>query len=112
MATRPLDLSQERCKGRERKGRKEGRKETLGQADWYREKKARKQLWKRTFWKSMEIETENKAGRNRERGDNAKMKLKPAAQNTSVVSGRRKSTKKANQLFPNFLLGFVGLRML
>lgn len=44
MATRPLDLSQERSKGRERKGRKEGRKETKWGRIGVGEKKAQEQL--------------------------------------------------------------------
>ena len=44
MATRPLDLSQERHEGRE-KG-KEGGEKGDTRVDWCPEKKAQKQFWK------------------------------------------------------------------
>ena len=76
MATRPLDLSQERHEGRE-KG-KEGGEKGDNRVDWCPEKKAQKQFWKGTSWKRVEIETESKAGRNwGKKRHNAKMKLHP-----------------------------------
>lgn len=103
MATRPLDLSQERHEGRE-KGEKG---DTV--VDWCPEKKAQKQFWKWTSWRRVEIETESKAGRNQgKRRHNAKKKLHPIVQYISIVS----EGGKANQLFPHFFLGSVGPRTL
>lgn len=79
MATRPLDLSQERRKGRERKGRKEGREETgEGGLMWGEESTG--QLWEMNVLEKKKVETETESKESRSKGKRTyveKKEIKP-----------------------------------
>lgn len=79
-------------------------------ADWCREKQAQERLWKRTFQRRVEIETENEESSNWGKGSrHAKMKLKPIYPWREWEEENHKEGKPA---LSNLVLGFGSLRVL
>lgn len=108
MATRPLDLSQERRKGRERKERKEGREETRWGRIGVGRRKHRSSPGNEQFRKKKKKSgNRNKNRESRSKGKrthNERLKLNLTVQYTSLLIGRKKTPQKAIGMFLTFCL--------